>query len=302
MLLIGIDEVGYGCRLGPFVVSAVVWETPQIDLWGLLGPEVVRDPRKEGVAVCDSKRLYSTGRLGVLERSALAFLPSKPTLHSLCAMLGGAPAAPWTETVDLELPCAIGASESSRSRESVCAALERSGAALAGVHARILEPFDFNEGLRRLGNKHDLHVATVLQLLKEVLDRHDSLRVTVQIGKLSARTFYLSALTRVFAAPTFVRRETRRASTYVMDLKGREIELSFILDGDDSCFSIALASIVGKYLRECRMKLFNEYWAKHFADLRPTAGYGSDAMRFWRDIRGVAASLGVAEETVLRAR
>ena len=143
---------------------------------------------------------------------------------------------------------------------------------------------------------------TVLALLKDVLARHDSLRATAHIGKLSARTFYLRPLTMQFNAPTLIRRETHKLSSYVMDLDGREVELSFILDGDTSQFSIALASVIGKYVRECWMRLFNRFWAKHLVELEPTAGYGADAVRFWKKIQPLVSGLRLENHHVYRNR
>lgn len=303
MLVVGIDEVGYGCRLGPFIASAVVLETPHLDLWGLLSPEVTRAPDKKGIPVCDSKKLFSQSKgIRALEKTALAFLPPFESFRGLCESLGSTATAPWIEGADLRLPCDSGVDEIERGRERLLAALDRAGVRVLGAAARVLEASDFNAGLRRLKNKHELHVETILDLLKQVLSRHDSLRATVQIGKLSARTFYLRPLTTSFNAPTFVRRESHRLSTYVMDLGGREVELSFVLDGDASQFSIALASVVGKYVRECWMRLFNSYWGRQLENLKPTAGYGADATRFWKTIAPRLESLQLCRSQVFREK
>lgn len=303
MLLVGIDEVGYGCRFGPFIATAVVLETPGPDLWKLLHPQVCRSPKEAGLPVCDSKKLFTQARgIKSLERTALSFLTPSPSLRELCAVLGSSASAPWTDGVDLPLPCDCSPDEIEESRASLKQALERAGVRMLGAYSKILEAADFNAGLARLKNKHDLHVETVLTLLREVLARHDSLRATAHIGKLSARTFYLRPLTLQFNAPTMVRRETHPLSSYVMDLNGREVELSFILDGDLSRFSIALASVIGKYVRECWMRLFNQFWAKHLTALKPTAGYGADAVRFWKTIQPLVSGLRLEHHHVFRNR
>jgi ribonuclease HII len=303
MLLVGIDEVGYGCRLGPFIATAVVLETPNPDLWKLLHPEVCRTAKEDGIPVCDSKKLFSQSKgIKSLERTALSFLIQGTTLQGLCKTLGSSACAPWTDGVDLDLPCDSTRDEIEDARRSLKKAFDREGVKFLGAYTRILEAVDFNAGLDRLKNKHDLHVETVLRLLKEVLERHDSLHASVEVGKLSARTFYLRPLTMQFNTSTFIRRETHKLSSYVMDLNGREIELSFVLDGDLTRFSIALASVIGKYVRECWMKLFNQYWARHFEKLKPTAGYGADAVRFWEKIKPLVSSLQLKTHQVYRNR
>ena len=79
-------------------------------------------------------------------------------------------------------------------------------------------------------------------------------------------------------------REERARSTYVTKLEDRKVTFDFLQDGEDRDFLLALASMLGKYLREGAMRLFNEFWRRHVRDLRPTAGYGTDGARFFREI------------------
>jgi hypothetical protein len=50
------------------------------------------------------------------------------------------------------------------------------------------------------------------------------------------------------------------------------------------------------------MGLFNAWWAARVKDLKPTAGYGPDGRRFWRDIASAARRLGVPAASVRRLR
>ena len=60
--------------------------------------------------------------------------------------------------------------------------------------------------------------------------------------------------------------------------------------------------MIGKYVRECSMKLFNGYWTRERRGLRPTAGYGTDAGRFFREIEPELRRLAIPREAVLRLR
>jgi hypothetical protein len=80
------------------------------------------------------------------------------------------------------------------------------------------------------------------------------------------------------------------------------VRVSFLIDGEDRHFAIALASIVGKYLRECAMLRFNAWWAERKPGLRPTAGYGPDGSRFFRDVEPELARLKLTRDQVLRRR
>jgi len=71
---------------------------------------------------------------------------------------------------------------------------------------------------------------------------------------------------------------------------------------DSEHFCVALASMVSKYLREVLMSEFNRYWQGHVPELRATAGYPGDALRFFETIRPKVAELGIAESALWRRR
>jgi hypothetical protein len=50
------------------------------------------------------------------------------------------------------------------------------------------------------------------------------------------------------------------------------------------------------------MRAFNQFWAGHLPDLRPTAGYPVDARRFKRDIAAVQRDLGIDDRVLWRTR
>ena len=60
--------------------------------------------------------------------------------------------------------------------------------------------------------------------------------------------------------------------------------------------------MVSKYLREAAMLAFNRFWRERVPELRPTAGYPSDARRFRRDIAHAQRALGLADALVWRVK
>ena len=64
----------------------------------------------------------------------------------------------------------------------------------------------------------------------------------------------------------------------------------------------ALASMTAKYLRELAMRPFNAFWQRHVPELRPTAGYNSDAKRFIAEIAAAKERLGIADHMLWRER
>ena len=60
--------------------------------------------------------------------------------------------------------------------------------------------------------------------------------------------------------------------------------------------------MTAKYLRELAMRPFNRFWQQHVPDLKPTAGYYTDAHRFFGAIRPVRERLQIADHVLWRAR
>jgi hypothetical protein len=60
--------------------------------------------------------------------------------------------------------------------------------------------------------------------------------------------------------------------------------------------------MLSKYLREILMGEFNRFWLERMPGLAPTAGYPSDAGRFYEAIRPMVEELGIAHEVVWRKR
>jgi len=280
--VVGIDEVGYGPSLGPMIVAAVAFEvpTPETDLWRTIG--------NAGGPVRDSKKLFTQARgIASIEPTALAYVGRlcTPASHAeLWERLSPDPrTAPWYG--DLAIPCA-------GPRPEPVALPE--GVRIAGAWARILEASEFN---RHVGtNKAELLFECAADLIHRALEALPG-RVDFHVGRQGGRKFYLRHLIRHFGA-VFVREERRDTSTYEIS-RGR---IRFLTDGEDRHFLIALASIIGKYVRELSMRLFNQFWSARIQGLRATAGYGTDAQRFWRQIESHLASARLTADEVLRRR
>jgi hypothetical protein len=60
--------------------------------------------------------------------------------------------------------------------------------------------------------------------------------------------------------------------------------------------------MISKYLREVLMIEFNRFWQTHVPGLKATAGYPTDAYRFYDEIRPAVERLGMAETAVWRQR
>lgn len=311
-LVVGIDEVGYGPKLGPLVVSGFGFKVPDpsLDLWKALAPAVSARVSREKLPVLDSKALYSPAAgLKTLEPTALSFLALLPggpgaTFRKLLEGVALEPPAatdPWYRDADFALPLAT-----ERVLLDARAARLWEACVAAGVMAHAgrvawVEPADFNRACSSERNKSDLLFGQACRLVRAFLESAPGEDVVARIGKQGGRRLYLPGLVREFGT-VWVHGETAATSRYEFRQGGRRVIVEFLMDGETRDFGISLASIVGKYLREGAMRLFNDYWARQSEGLRATAGYGLDARRFYREIEPHLGRLSIAPDAVLRRR
>ena len=262
MLTVGIDEVGYGPSLGPLVLAAAA----------------ARGPLRPSVAVADSKKIFSQARgVATLEPAVLGYVPAATLRDLLRRLSTGLSEAPWYAE-DVELPAMPPL------------------AGLDGAWATAVDPAEFNARTKDR-NKADLLFELAAGLINRIRkERPEPIRFVV--GKQGGRRFYAKGLRALVAPEVEIREESRGRSAYA--LPGATVE--FLRDAEDRHELVALASMIGKYLRERAMGLFNAWWASRVERLRPTAGYGTDGARFWKEIAGAVDRLGLPRESVLRLR
>jgi hypothetical protein len=307
--VVGIDEAGYGPNLGPLVQAAVAVRLPEADPagWETLRPHVRRcsDGNDKRVLVDDSKKVHS-GPNGVarLERglASVVGVPPGPLGDWLRAIALPGIAAElaeehWYDPADA-VPLGVEA----------CPDLRPTLAEL-GVEARVVAtslicaPL-FNKVIAGSGSKGTVLTAGVCGLLEAVARSVPAGEpVLVQVDQLGGRRFYGPLLQAAFAdCELTIEVEGADESRYRVTADGREVRVVVGPRADGEGVSVALASMLAKYLREVCMKQFNRFWAQHVPDLKPTAGYPTDAKRFYEAIRPAMEKLGIAEDAVWRVK
>jgi hypothetical protein len=80
------------------------------------------------------------------------------------------------------------------------------------------------------------------------------------------------------------------------------MHLHFIVGADMKFLPVSLASMVSKFVRELLIENINGYFLSRCSDLKPTAGYWKDGLRFIKDLKNNAPRLKVNMQQLVRCR
>lgn len=319
MLVIGVDEAGYGPNLGPLTIGLTAWRSPEglpvEEFYQALASGVRQTIENDArIAIADSKAIYqpATG-LGQLERSVLALLAaSEVSVASILDLWNELRAdpdqrrreLPWHDDLDdrRELPGAASPEAISLGAARLREATTSAGVEWLGCRAAAVFPSEFNEGCERWGGKGAVLTHETLALITRALAEWPDEQVCVLADKHGGRNRYASALQFFFPdAETRIECESRPRSDYLLTEGKRTLRFRFSAKGE-TLLPTAAASLVAKYLRETAMAPFNRFWAVQVQSLRPTAGYPVDARRFWDEIAPVRATAGVCDDALWRRK
>jgi len=309
MYVVGIDENGLGPLLGPLVVTGVILEIP-----GEYDPAVLARALSGEVRVDDSKRFMAFGKVANGERTALAFLDrlpgGRPTsadalLERLAlpspACAGDCPdaAAALCRGPDLVLPHFDDPAAVDLASAGLASRLETEGVRFVDALCIPLCPRDFNQLVDTQGGKLALDLYLFEQLILAVHARLDT-EALYLCGKIGSRKAYRPVLSLLKRFRGRVVREERAQSEYEVSGLGR---LLFVRDGDALHPSTALASVIGKYVRELQMLRINRFLSGRLPDLRPASGYRDPVTRALVDRSAALRNeLSIPDSCFLRKR
>ncbi|MHC4418488.1 MAG: hypothetical protein ACYSU6_07860 [Planctomycetota bacterium] len=301
VVLVGIDEAGFGPILGPLVVSSSTFLLPHhlltADLWKILQRSI--GSRRKHIAgrllIADSKKAYSKS-LGLkhLKRTVLAALEclgkTPETLTELLALL--CPEClqrlsdyPWYEEVaahqlsadraDMAIASAVLADD-----------LASNGIELLQLRSCCLDVAHYNKMVSSVKNKASVLFTATSRLIKEAFDNFAGDDLQIIIDRQGGRVRYCTHLQRMFPDMELkILQESPNNSSYELQAGRRTMRLHFAIGADDHFLPVSLASMVSKYLRELMVANINRYFAAHCTRLKPTAGYWKDGSRFIDDLR-----------------
>lgn len=318
VFLLGTDEAGYGPNLGPLCIAATAWQVPDDAAGDCLYQRLTKavcqapdadDPR---LAIADSKCLYkSGGTLELLERGVLSALSCLDRLPKCWRdlwlaiddeALASVDTYPWHAGYDEPLPHCTEQAILESTAAQLLATCQSAQARLLDLQASVVFPAEFNAAVKKCGNKAEVLSLATLRLARRIVERLPDGKAVVLCDKHGGRNYYAALLQHIFPDElVLVRQETSALGSYEVRHQGRPIEFRFQPQGEKH-LPTALASMTAKYLRELAMRPFNVFWQQHVTDLRPTAGYYTDAVRFYADIRPATRRLKIAPRLIWRVK
>ena len=272
MIVVGIDENGLGPVLGPMIVTATAFRTPLYSadvFWQLSDADLPAD---------DSKIVFKSRKKVVAETAVLQWLQLLQTHPKTAETL--------YRDIDPETPspCPSGSSFGCRlpdslpipcfgGRDSALTSQIRGRFNAAAIEplcctAVISCPGHFNETVSPLGrNKLQFDFDMMLQLVDRIHVRFPDESILALCGKVGGTRCYLPWFESAEKVNVVARHEKRNESQYQV---GEDTEIRFIKDGDSLHLPVAVASMIGKYLRELQMAELNQLLAP---EASPISGY-----------------------------
>lgn len=318
MLVIGLDEAGYGPMLGPLVVGASAFRLAQapargaVDLHAALEGLACRAGKaRRGqplpVPVDDSKEVKRRHGLPGLARG-VAFglvgagrdLPEH--LAGLLAACGDRPAAsaladPWWGEPELaRLP----ATDLPRDLRARCLV---KGVEPLGVWVAPALPAELNEAFEATGNKSRVLFLATVTLLMRVLQELPGEEVLVRLDRQGGRLDYGPWLSGVFPFHGVEELPAGEGEArYRLRDGARALQVEFATGGDGRHLEVGLASMAAKLVRELCMERLNAWFGARVPGLAPTAGYVQDGRRWMKQVAPLLAREGIGRERLVRAR
>jgi ribonuclease HII len=296
VIIVGVDENGLGPLLGPLVTTAVSLELKRYR------PEHHADLGRT-LGIDDSKATAGFGQMALAEGLALALIEqltgALPTdIDTLFdALLLDAPAAlrtpcpagsrPQCWSVSLALPCFGGDVAAGR---AVLKKLTKSGLRPLHVRSALACTGSLNTRLRKGQSRVEVDLELMERLVIDARAHasEDLRAICGMVGGIRNYPAKMRHFPLLGVAPA-----RAQSPTLAYDVKGVG-HVRFEIDADANHLPVALASMVGKYVRELAMERQNRFYRQHDDSLAEVSGYHDPVtQRFVLASTTLRTSLGI---------
>ncbi len=326
LIYAGIDEAGYGPFFGPLTIARFVLkidthtpDQPTPDVWKLLSRAICRElnDKKRRLAVNDSKKLHTpSAGISNIERAALAFAADHaaplPDLGQWLTHIGNVPiddfqSLPWyahsPATPWQPLPAAADPGKLAIDRATLRDAMTKASVELADLAVAPVLENRFNQMAQATRSKASVSFTFVAQHLTAIWDKFGQHDPIVVVDRQGGRAFYRELLQFAFPqARLTILDENENISGYrlIDTVSDRKMTITFEVESEERHLPAAMASVLAKYTRELLMARFQAYFTARLPEVKPTAGYGSDAKRFWLQLQPKLTELNIQQHHIKR--
>lgn len=306
MLCIGIDEAGYGPKIGPLIMSSTAFSCNSQSHFKESLKDYIKDGKNGTLIIDDSKRVYRSGSgFKRLESSVLSFLSMvgckfdnlQDLLESLHINIDD-DLVWYKKFADVTLPL-----ESSRNfiidiSEKIKEAMRDNDISIEGIWSCLLFAPDFNAAADLYKNKSKVLWLLFTKVISSMMLDMDIDGGDVCVDKHGGRNFYKTDLEKLFGERIVTLKEGRNSSYLIVR---PHTKISFNVSADVDSIFVALASMVSKYIRELFMNRLNEFFKKKVGAAR-TAGYSPHVDSFIAEVNPYLLSSGLDPSLLIRSR
>ena len=209
---------------------------------------------------------------------------------------------PWYENIE-EHSISIDTADKTIASAVLADDLGSNGIELLGLKSCCLDVAYYNKMVAAVKNKANVLFSATCRLIKTAYDNFADDDLQIVVDRQGGRVHYRKNLQRMFGDMELkILRESPATSSYELQAGGKAMRLHFVVGADRRFLPVSLASMVSKYLRELLISNLNRYFTGFNADLKPTAGYWKDGLRFIEEIKTNLPDVRFDSDQLIRSR